>query len=261
MFHLLKIEWLKIKNYKAFWIFIGLFILSLFSINYFIYIVQGLAKEKTPLGALVPYNFPVLWQTISWISGWLIYFPGMLMILLITNEFTFKTHRQNIIDGMSRQQFISVKLLLAFILAVLSTFIVFLNVLIFGLISDNGFSIEGSSYLFYNFVQNLNYIFFGMLLAFLLRRSGLAIVIFFLFGFIFEQIIWGVIDGKIIGEPTTLFYFPLQVSDVLVDPPKFFGFNIYGSNIPGKEILLAVNFAYIALYILIMYRKFNKEDL
>lgn len=100
MIHLLKLEWLKVKNYRAFWIFLALYIIGLFSINWIAYQFQGeIKKNNVPLD-IFPYDFPAVYQTIAWVSSWLLYFPGMLMILVITNEYNYKTHRQNIIDGL-----------------------------------------------------------------------------------------------------------------------------------------------------------------
>jgi len=261
MFRLLKIEWLKVKNYKAFWVFLALFVLGLLSINFLVYYIQVTFKQESKMPIeFFPYSYPSIWQTIGWISSWLLYFPGMLMILLITNEFNYRTHRQNIIDGVERNDFIKVKILVAVILAVLATIIGFFNVIIFGAVHGSSFSVEGSRFLFYTFIQNLNYILLAMLLGFLLRKSGLAIIIFFLFGLIFEQILWGLVDGKILNKAVTLYYFPLQSSDVLVGPPKFFGMNMYGTP-PAEWILVLVSCFYICLYIFLTLRKFKKEDL
>ena len=41
MLHLLKIEWLKLKNYRTFWILSILFLISLFGINYIPYQIHS----------------------------------------------------------------------------------------------------------------------------------------------------------------------------------------------------------------------------
>jgi hypothetical protein len=66
-------------------------------------------KGKSILGS--PFAFPDVWQTVSWNSTLTFIIPAILIITLTTNEFTYKTHRQNIIDGWSREQFIGVKLI------------------------------------------------------------------------------------------------------------------------------------------------------
>ena len=119
MLQLLKLEWLKVKNYRAFWIFLGLYIVGLFSINWIAYQFPGKVKKNNVPLNIFPYDFPAVYQTIAWVSSWLLYFPGILMILVITNEYNYKTHRQNIIDGLTRQQFVAAKILFGLAIAVL----------------------------------------------------------------------------------------------------------------------------------------------
>lgn len=256
MLHLLKIEWLKIKDYKAFWIFMGLYVLGLFSVNYIAYEIQSELKRQLPV-ELFPYAFPKVWQTIGWISSWLIYFPGMLMVLLVTNEFTYKTHRQNIIDGLTRTEFISVKIVIACILAFITTIFCALNALFFGNLFGSTVSFEGSEFLLYTFVQSLNYLLFALLLAFVFRRSGLALIIFFLYGLLFEQLIGGLINKYLVSN--AFYYFPLQSSDLLVPVP--FGKGILFKDSPDISLLITVSIVYITLYCWFAIRKFKKENL
>jgi hypothetical protein len=75
------------------------------------------------------------------------------MIIFITNEYSYKTHRQNIIDGWSRNQFISVKIAVAFLLSLISTLMVIVTAMIFGFQLDNPFSLEKFEYVGYYFIQ------------------------------------------------------------------------------------------------------------
>ncbi len=139
MTDLLKIEWLKIKGYKTFWVLSALFIISIFGINYFVFYVKQLTVESAPVDSIVgtPFSFPYVWHTVSYFSSFLLVIPGLMIITSITNEFTYKTSRQNIIDGWSRSDFIKVKMALVLILAAISTVIVFITSIIFGLVSSS----------------------------------------------------------------------------------------------------------------------------
>ncbi len=258
MLHLIRLEWLKVKYYRAFWIFLGLYVIGLFGINYVAYQFQDALKGQLPI-EFFPYNFPRVYQTIAWISSWLLYFPGMLMILVISNEYTFKTHRQNIIDGLTRHQFIYSKILFGIIIAILTTFFCFLNAVVFGAMYSGKFSLEGMEFIGYSFVQSLCYIFFAMILAVLMRRSGLAMAVFFLYGLIFEQLIGGIMDNKILNSHNFFYYMPLEASDVLV--PITFGNKLFYKDAPSSGILLAVCCFYILLYCFVSIRKFEREDL
>jgi ABC-2 type transport system permease protein len=259
MLHLLKLEWLKVKNYKAFWIFLGLYIIALFSINWIAFQFQGEVKKNNVPLTIFPYDFPAVYQTIAWVSSWLLYFPGMLMILVITNEYNYKTHRQNIIDGLTRQQFVAAKILFGLAIAVITTLSCFLIALYFGGDYSGSVSFSGIQYIGYSFIQTICYLFFAMILALLMRRSGLALAVFFLYGLVFEQLLGGLIDFKVLTDGTVRYYFPLQPSDTLI--PITFGNSVIYKNAPSQATLLVMCFVYISLFTILSFRKFQTDDL
>ena len=57
--------------------------------------------------------------------------------------------------------------------------------------------------------KHVCYLFFAMILALLMRRSGLALAVFFLYGLVFEQLLGGLIDFKILNGGTVRYYFPI----------------------------------------------------
>jgi hypothetical protein len=65
--------------------------------------------------------FPDVWRAVSYVAGYFLVIPAILLIILVTNEYGFRTHRQNVIDGWSRNQFITAKLLIVLLLAILAT--------------------------------------------------------------------------------------------------------------------------------------------
>src|SRR5450432_1603332 len=164
MLHLLKIEWLKVKNYKAFWIFTILYFFAILGINYTGYYVNELSVENLPQAQILlgtPYAFPKVWETVGWFSSWLLYFPGILFIMLLTNEFNFKTHRQNVIDGWSRWEFITVKFVFALLFSVVATFFNVLVALLFGLLTSGSmYTFDGMENIGYIFIQTVAYITF-----------------------------------------------------------------------------------------------------
>jgi hypothetical protein len=259
MLHLLKIEWLKIKSYRAFWVFSLLYLASIFLLNYIGWSTQQRVLGSSAEGAAMnPYAFPKVWQTVTWMSSWLLYFPGMLMIMLMANEFTFKTHRQNVIDGLSRQQFIGVKILLVLILAVITVVLNFITAIIFGSKSQGAFSTTGIEYIGYSFLQALLYMFFALLLAVLFRRSGLAIIIFILYGLIFEWLISATLTFNLKVAPYS-YFLPLQTSDVLIPVP--FGKQVFYPDVPSAGALIAGIAAYLFIYLFFTRKKFVTDDL
>src|SRR6201996_2594313 len=127
MLKILRVEWMKVKNYRTFWILLAISVISIPAFSYSLYNLMNNSfpkvKGKSVLGS--PFAFPDVWQTVSWNSTWLFIIPAILIITLVTNEFTYKTHRQNIIDGWSRGQFVGVKLVVVLLLSIVSTIMVF----------------------------------------------------------------------------------------------------------------------------------------
>jgi ABC-2 type transport system permease protein len=260
MINNLKTEWLKIKNYKAFWIFLSLYLVSIIAINYIAYTIYQQTVKQEPMAAAMisdPYAFPNVWQTVSYMGSWLLYFPGIIIILLTSNEFTFKTHRQNIIDGWSRKDFVHTKLLLVAILAIVVTIITAITAAVFGIASGESFSTDGMVNIFYVLLQSLSYISLALLLAVLFRRSGVALIVFFLYGLIFETIIYGLINRYIHEQAG--YFLPLQGTDVLLPMP--FGNKIFYNHAPEPYVLVISSLIYLGLYYFFLMRKFENDDL
>lgn len=262
MKELLKIEWLKVRHYRAFWVFTILYFVSIVGINYIGFYINGVAEETVPMGKALlgsPYSFPKIWGTIGFMSSWLLYFPGILFIMLLTNEFNFKTHRQNIIDGWERKQFITVKFVNAFIFSLLSTFVNVLVALLFGgIILGSPLTWEGTENILYIFLQTFSYITFAMLLAILFRRSGVAMAVFFLFGLIFEWLITAWLNFNLKIDPVG-YFLPLQVTDTLLPFP--FGKGIIYKGAPPAWTLVLADLIYLAAYYFLSLKKFTKDDL
>ena len=146
MVKLLKIELKKIMTYKVFWILMGLYFTFLilgilmagFTINNWI---DNLNQHSPiPFPHVRFYFFPDVWQNITFFASirFVLILPAIVVIILITNEFTNKTIRQNIVNGMSRQEFLLSKLQLIFLISLLITFILILSIFILGIANTDG---------------------------------------------------------------------------------------------------------------------------
>ncbi|WP_431211043.1 hypothetical protein ACQ86N_34675 [Puia sp. P3] len=118
MLDIVKIEWLKLRYYSAFWWILGITALTYPGLNAIMLAIyhKAFSTMKTPeeKGKLMignPFGFNEVWHTVGYFSSWFVFVPAILVIMLITNEYTFKTHRQNVIDGWRRRDFIMGKLL------------------------------------------------------------------------------------------------------------------------------------------------------
>ncbi|HWB90224.1 MAG TPA: ABC transporter permease, partial [Puia sp.] len=224
MLHLLRIEWLKVKSYRTFWVLLAITVLSIPGINYMLYSVMDNSfpkvKGKSVLGS--PFAFPDAWQTVSWNSSLLFIIPAILIITLTTNEYTFKTHRQNIIDGWSRIEFISVKLFELLLLSIGCTAVVFLTAFIFGAwvnkAPDGVGMWQDCRFVFFYFVQMLSYSTIAFVMTILIKRAGLSIAAFLAYMLV-ENIIVGI--GHNLYKFRGVDYLPEEVTDRLIPQPYF----------------------------------------
>jgi ABC-2 type transport system permease protein len=273
MLSLLKIEWMKIKSYKAFQVFSILYGVALLVTTYlcFLFFEKFTAGFKgNPIGDAIvdtynPFKFPSLWANAGFFLSMLIYFPCIIIITFCVNEFTFKTHRQNIIDGWSRQQFLTSKLLLILAFSVVITLLFVISVWIFSLFAKIDFSLNGAEGIGYFFVQTFYYLLVAFMCAILFRKSGVAIIVFLLYAIVIESILLGVLNNYLLPSG---YFLPLQTADLLTP------LNIIDEDKDGKKVMksiyskspqiyymLAATFAYIGLFIFLSYKKFVKDDL
>lgn len=273
MLHLLKIEWLKLKKYTAF-IVLGLFfIIGVFATNYIVYSVNKNIVSTINTHGLInfsPYSFENTWQTSSYVTGFILILPSLLLIMLFTNEYTYKTHRQNIIDGLSRREFISVKMMMGLLFALAATFIVLINALIFGFASGTSFSLTGMEYPGYFFLKALSYNMIAVLFSVLIKRTGFATGVFFIYlgaeNMISQYLVFlsmklrtdKNIDAGNLGD-----YLPMNAADGLLTFPKNTITNLTKGVLPSDFtwLVLAFALAYLLLFYWWARRKFINADL
>lgn len=260
---LLAIEWLKIKNYRTFWILSGLFLLLLPLWNYVICrgIFQVGPNDKVNLLSRA-YYFPQVWDNIGF---WVRFFSGLIAIVIViltTNEYQFRTNRQNVIDGWSRLQFFHAKWGMVLMLSIAVTLYALLMGTVFGLAVGGSFA--GFQYhlskLLYVFLLSLNYSGFALTLSLLLRRSGMTIMIFLLYLFIIEKIAQYTLNWKISSKPGDLL--PMQSAAELLPFPSFdtaqAAMGLQSG--PSEMVLSLACIAWIIIYYFIGRRKLLRSD-
>ncbi len=264
---LIRIEWLKVRNYKTFWILLGIIIVCIPAFNYVIYDITDNSFPKMNGQNLLgnPFSFPTVWSTVPYNAGILVLLPAILIITLFTNEFTFRTHRQNVIDGWRRSQFIFIKLFGVFLLTLFITGIVILTVLYFSYINKKADQPAPGwmelRYILFYFVEMLDYSLIAIIFAMLIRRAGLALGLFFLY-MIIEQFIVSL--GRNKYKATWVDYLPEEVSDRLIPQP--FARKILspgGNQLWENHVLLYLSIAvlYIIIFVVFVSWRFRKADL
>lgn len=264
---LLKLEWLKIKNYKPFWILIGMYLalLPLFSL------VGKQIKLPEQLGTTrILYMFPNVFDFVGYVGNWLSFFVfSFLAVLTVTNEFSYKTLRQNIISGVSRQDFFLSKLYFLIFISLSATLYYTLVCFVFGVFNTETIFtekvIERIELVPRFFLMCLGYMSLAFLLSVLLRRTGIAIFLFFSYVMFIEPILRSWILHKTVGDYFKQFA-PINVfSDLAPMPLRLFKVIEAGSQgaisfLKNYEAIGASVF-YIVLFFGLAYTIIKKRDL
>lgn len=243
MSSLLKTEWLKIKKYRAFWWMTGLVALTYPGINYLfykeVYREQLSDQRMGPILQMMPnpFTFPDVWQTVAYISSWFLFIPAVVVIMFITNEYTYKTHRQNIIDGWSRKQFMISKAIDVLVITLLITVLYYFTALWIGFDAskaDTGKLWRGTEYIALFFLQTFSQLSIAFLIAFVSRKAFLALGIFMFYFVLLENLMVGL--GKEYANDAGK-YLPLEISDRLIPRPRF----ISGNEVEWKKLVAEAN--------------------
>ena len=225
---LIRTEWLKMKTYKAFWGIMIITALSYPGINYIFYLAYqdiigqpSRAGEYAKLALGNPFTFPEVWHTVAFFSSCFVFIPAVVVVMLICNEYSFRTHRQNIIDGWSRNQFISSKLTDVFLISLLITILYTIVSLVTGFANQERLIQDTwgqSRYIGLFFLQTFSQLSIAFLIGFLVKKAFLALGIFLFYYIILENMAVGFIEWK--GGKFGA-YLPLEISDKLVPRPGF----------------------------------------
>jgi hypothetical protein len=228
---LLQIEHKKILTYKTFWIVIGLYFIFLaLGIILAEYMANSMIDDVNkrlpiPLPHAVLFTFPDIWQNLSFFASirYVLIFPAIVVIILITNEFTFKTIRQNVICGMSKTEVLVSKLYIAFGLAFAITLILGLVMLILGLIHSDAQSLsmifDKFVFVIGLFIQLLTFLIYAFFFAFLFRNTGLSIALFTLYALIIEPVIYFFLKAPFMFENNISTYLPVNAVIRVVEYP------------------------------------------
>lgn len=191
MLHLLKIDLKKMTSYRTFWVICGLYFLTLgFTTASGMEILKWLASKGAEFGASINinriplYHFPDIWQNLIWISGLFKIVLAVMVVISITNEYQYRTLRQNVIDGLSRWEFLKSKILTNIMLSFVSVAMILSITLLTGFIYtpkiEWDFFFMGAEFFIAYFLEVFAFLSYALMLGVLVQRSGLTIVLLML---------------------------------------------------------------------------------
>lgn len=179
MLRLLTIEFHKLKHNTASKILIIIYFGLLISIALIAAIKFDIGPIKFHLAEMGIFNFPYIWHFNTYIAAILKFFLLLVIVSMMANEYSYKTLKQNLIDGLSKKEFILSKFYTVIVFALISTIFVFVVSLILGLVySDySEFSIIFSDlkYLVAFFIKLVCFFSMGLFFGILVKRSAFAV--------------------------------------------------------------------------------------
>ncbi|AZA79915.1 ABC transporter permease [Chryseobacterium sp. G0186] len=185
MIKLLKLEYYKNLNYKPFKVFTLLYFAILIALLFVGLVDFDLFGGTVNLKEQGIYNFPEIWNFTTWIVAILKIFLGLIIVFSISQEFSNRMFKQNIIDGLSRKEFITSKLLSISIFTIISTLLVLGITLFLGYqYSNTKESTKVFAEVFFignYFVKLFTFFCFLMFLSILLRKSVFVFLALFVF--------------------------------------------------------------------------------
>ena len=225
MVRLLQIEFIKLWNNRASKILITSYFVLLTSIALIAAIKFDIGPVKFHLAEQGIFNFPYIWHFNTFITAIFKLFLAIVIVSMMANEYSNKTIKQNLIDGLSKKEFILSKFLTVISFSAISTVFVFIVSLILGLIySDyNEFSIIFSDleFLVAFFVKLVGFFSFCLFLGIFVKRSAFALGFLILWqvfeGFVRGMLRWKVLDSE--GTDRVMSFFPLNAMFNLIDEP------------------------------------------
>lgn len=277
MKRLLEIEYIKLWNNRSSKVLIISYFLLLTSIALIAAIKFDIGPVKFHLAEQGIFNFPYIWHFNTFITAFFKLFLAIVIVSMMANEYSNKTIKQNLIDGLSKKEFIFSKFLTVMAFAVLSTVFVFVVSMILGLIySDyNELSIIFSDmeFLLAFFVKLVGFFSFCLFLGILVKRSAFALGFLILWQII-EGIVRGLIRWKLFDGDTTdaiMAFFPLNSMFNLIKEP-FTRLSAVQSvaNQIGEELALdyhvhwyemLIVLGWTAIFVYLSYALLKKRDL
>ncbi|MCW1147685.1 ABC transporter permease [Flavobacterium lacisediminis] len=176
------------------------------------------------------FNFPYIWHFNSYIASLFKIFLAIVIVSMMANEYTYGTLKQNLIDGLSKKEFILSKFLVVGTFAVASTLFVFVMSLILGYsfssYNEMGIVFSDLEYLLAFFVKLTAFFSFCLFLGILVKRSAFALGFLFIW-FIGENIFYWLVKFVILGGndktknfgDTIIQFFPMEAMSNLIKEP------------------------------------------
>jgi len=194
MWRLLKIELHKLRYNRASKVLIIIYFTLLTSIALVAAIKFDIGPIKFHLAEQGIFNFPYIWHLNTYLAAGFKFFLLVVIVSMMANEYSNRTLKQNLIDGLSKGEFVLSKFYTVVLFAAISTLFVGITSLILGFIysdfTELAIITTDLEYLVAYFIKLVGFFSFGLFLGVLVKRSAFAIG---------AMLVWSFIEGIAMG--------------------------------------------------------------
>lgn len=225
------------------------------------------------LGELGIFNFPIIWHITTFFASYFKLFFAIVVVSMIGNEYSNKTIKQNLIDGLSKKEFILSKFYTIVFFSLMATVLIGLASFLIGLYyssyTEASIIVRETSFILAYFVKLVGFfslcLFFGMLV----KRSAFALAFLFVLYLVEWIIFWGAVEYTNLETAWKVKGFlPLESMYNLINQPFQ---RVIMTKYPEKIDLtydyavhwyeFVIVLAWTALFIFLSYRLLKKRDL
>lgn len=137
------------------------------------------------------FNFPYIWHSNFWLAAWFKLFLALIVVSMVANEYSYGTLKQNLIDGLSKKEFVLSKFYTVVLFSAISTVFLFVISLVLGLCfsayDEMDVIFSDMSYIIGYFLKLVCFFSFCIFAGILIKRSAFALGFMFVW-WIFEAI-------------------------------------------------------------------------
>ncbi len=221
------------------------------------------------------FNFPFIWHFNTFIAALLKLFLAIVIVSMMANEYSYGTLKQNLIDGLSKKEFILSKFYVVILLALASTVFMFVLNIILGLnfssYTEFHLLFKDTSYLVAYFLKLVGFFSFCLFLGILVKRSAFALGFLFIWNILEALLKWNVFAKFNLTKSWSQFM-PLEAMSDLIKEP-FTRLNIIKNietTVSGETVArdYSVQFLpclivcfWIVIFIFFSYKILKKRDL
>jgi len=272
MKRIFQIEWAKIAPYSfvrvMLILLVSLFVLVIFVTSRIDISVPGFTWRNI-------YRFPYNWQSFAWVASWFNVLLAIIVITVTGNEFQNRTLRQQVMSGLSRNEWLAGKGMLILSLALVGIITVIITALVFGFSFTKdinaGMIFRETGILLVYFIQAIGYMIMGLLFVSIFRSNALSIILFLLYFIFIEPII------RLMCPPEARLWFPVKIISHLTPPPEilqlasqeglsesgnltFESIGLISKQLP-QSVNLVMAIAYISVFGLLTWMLMRKRDI